>query len=394
MPTAFVNGRIVTETGIIEGSALLMEGQIIQGIIPMKELSRHAVAMEVDLRGQYISPGFIDVHSDMIEQIIQPRPTSMMDFEMAIKEGEKQLVNQGVTTMYHSLSLYNDDLFGVKEIRKSSHVHRLAVLISGMHGRNHLIRHRFHARYEIDNIGCIGLIKELMEAGFVHEFSVMDHTPGQGQFSDLKGYRRHISGYRDRQVTDDEWESIMDAHNSKDKATFAQISELVELALKKGIAVASHDDDSVEKVELVSAMGVGISEFPITMEVAKAAREHGLYTVAGAPNILLGGSHSGNLNAADAIMAGFIDVLCSDYYPAAMLHAVFAMHSRHGLPLHAAFNLVTANAARAVKIDALVGSIAPGKMADLLVIDTVDGYPMITQVIIGGKWVSRLEYRV
>lgn len=394
MPTALINGKIITETGIIEDSALLLEGPAIQGIVPVADLPKYAVAAEVDVRRQYISPGFIDVHSDMIEQIIQPRPTSLMDFEMAIKEGEKQLVNQGITTMYHSLSLYNDDLFGVKEIRKSSHVYRLASLISSLHERNHLIHHRFHARYEIDNVGCIELIKELITKGLVHEFSIMDHTPGQGQFSDLAGYRKHISGYRDRQLTDGEWELIMNAHNTKDKATFEQIKELVELALSMGIAVASHDDDSVEKVELVSGLGVNISEFPITMEVAQAAHDKGLLTVAGAPNILLGGSHSGNLCAATAIKAGVIDVLCSDYYPAALLHAVFALHREHGLPLHKAFNLVTVNAARAVKIDSQFGSIAPGKTADLLVIDLLDGYPIITQVIISGKWVSRLEYRV
>jgi alpha-D-ribose 1-methylphosphonate 5-triphosphate diphosphatase len=394
MPTALINGKIVTETGILEDHALLLEGSKIQGVVPMAQLPQYAVSMEADVRGQYISPGFIDIHSDMIEQIIQPRPTSFMDFELAIKEGEKQLVNQGITTMYHSLSLYNDDLFGVKEVRKSSHVMRLARLIASLHERNHLIHHRFHARFEIDNVGCVGLVKELIEQGLVHEFSVMDHTPGQGQFSDLAGYRKHISGYRDRQISDEEWQLIIDGHNGKSKATFEQISELVKLALAKGIPVASHDDDSVEKVELVSTLGVGISEFPITLEVARAAHEHGLLTVAGAPNILLGGSHSGNLCAADAIKEGLVDVLCSDYYPAALLHAVFMLHEKHGVPLHQAFNLVTANPARAVKIDAQVGSIAQGKQADLLVIGHLDGYPVITQVIIGGKWASRLEYRV
>lgn len=394
MATALVNGRIITETEILDDHAVLLEGPAIQGIVPMRDLPRYAVSMEVDVRGQYVSPGFIDIHSDMIEQIIQPRPTSIMDFEMAVKEGEKQLINQGITTMYHSLSLYNDDLFGVKEVRKSRHVQRLAKLISSLHERDHLIHHRFHARYEIDNVGCFGLLKELIVNRLVHEFSIMDHTPGQGQFRDLDGYRKHIGGYRDRQVTDEEWDKIMYAHSHKAKATFDEISELVRLAIEQGIAVSSHDDDTPEKVALVSSLGIGISEFPITMDVARAAHEHGMMTVAGAPNILLGGSHSGNLCASEAIQEGLIDVLCSDYYPASLLHAVFLLHTRHGMPLSTAFALVTINAAKAVKIDALYGSIQPGKMADLLVIDVLDGYPVITQVIIGGKWVSRLEYRV
>ena len=118
-----------------------------------------------------------------------------------------------------------------------------------------------------------------------------------------------------------------------------------------------------------------------------------MLTVGGAPNVLMGGSHSGNISAAEAVQEGILDILCSDYYPAAMLHAVFLLAGKYGVALHNAVNLVSANPARAMGVQAQYGSIAPGKKADLLLIRTLDGYPAITQVYIGGESVLHLNYR-
>jgi len=131
---------------------------------------------------------------------------------------------------------------------------------------------------------------------------------------------------------------------------------------------------------------VTISEFPVTLEVARTARSRGLMTMAGAPNILLGGSHSGNLSAAEAILDGCIDILCSDYYPAAMLQAVFQMHLQHHLDLPSLVRLVTANPARAVQIDAEYGTIASGKKADLLLVDLRENkYPVVKTALVDGQ---------
>lgn len=158
--------------------------------------------------------------------------------------------------------------------------------------------------------------------------------------------------------------------------------------------MASHDDDTAAKLQVNKELGVAISEFPITIDVAKQARELGLATVVGAPNILLGGSHTGNLSAAEAITEGCVDILCSDYYPAAMLHSIFIMHKQHGVPLPEIVNKLTLNPAKAMRIDADYGSLAVGKKADLLIIKILDGYPVITHVLLDGKVISQLEYRV
>ena len=219
----------------------------------------------------------------MIEGIVSPRPSCMMDFEMALREGEKQLLGQGITTMYHSLSLYKDDVFGVREVRKAANVTRLAKLIAGLHGRSHLIRHRFHARYEIDNVACMGLVRELIAGGLVQELSIMDHTPGQGQYRDLAIYRKQISGYKKNPLTEEEWQAVLRMHREKEKPSLEELGGLVRLALAHGIPVSSHDDDTAEKVELGAQYGRGHQRIP---------SHHGGRTAGKAPGYAYGGGRA------------------------------------------------------------------------------------------------------
>jgi alpha-D-ribose 1-methylphosphonate 5-triphosphate diphosphatase len=180
---------------------------------------------------------------------------------------------------------------------------------------------------------------------------------------------------------------------NREKLALDGLAEIATLARARRIAVASHDDDTVEKIELVRGIGATISEFPITLEVARRARELGMHTVAGAPNVLLGRSHSGNLAAAEAVRDGCIDVLCSDYYPAALLHAVFVL-ARDGLGMVEAVKLVTLNPARALYLDARVGSLAAGLRADLLVVEELeDGFPVVTTALVDGRRVLDVCYR-
>ena len=143
-------------------------------------------------------------------------------------------------------------------------------------------------------------------------------------------------------------------------------------------------------------LGCTISEFPISQEVAAAAVERGMSTVMGTPNILLGKSHSGNLSARDAVRAGVASCLCSDYYPTAMLQSAFVLHRDFKLPLEQAFAMLTVNPARAVKIDADLGSLEEGKKADILVVREVEegqrSYPVITATLVDGRVVSRMWY--
>lgn len=387
------NGKIILEQEILENHAVVVEDEKIKEIIPEENISLFPEANKIDANNGFIAPGFIDIHSDYIEGIVSPRPTSMMDMDISLREAEKILISHGITTMFHSLSFYREDAFTHKPMRYPENVQRLVDAISRTHHDLHLIRHRLHARFEVDNIDEVDSLIENIEAGKVHLLSFMDHTPGQGQYRDLEVYSETLKGYRD--LTDSDVQTIIKERQNGTFLTIEKMKEVADIAIGKGIAIASHDDDHPAKIDLVKSFGTTISEFPITLEVAKKAKEAGLQTIAGAPNVLLGGSHSGNLSAAEAIMHGCIDILCSDYYPAALLHAVFHLHEEYGYPLEDMFRMVTINPARAVRLDRELGSIHPGKKADLLVIEKMDdGYPMLTMTMVNGIVITTTNYRL
>ncbi|RFA33738.1 alpha-D-ribose 1-methylphosphonate 5-triphosphate diphosphatase [Virgibacillus dokdonensis] len=387
------NGNVITEETILENYAVVVEGDTIQAIVPEAEVNQYVHAKKINANGGYISPGFIDIHSDYIESLASPRPTSMMDFNISLREAEKILVGHGITTMFHSLSFYREDAFDHKPIRQPENVQRMVDAIANTHHELHLIRHRLHARFEIDNIMEVDQLIRNMEADKVHLLSFMDHTPGQGQYRDLEVYRETLQGYRN--LSNEAVQTIIQERQNVECMTIERMQEVAELAISKGIAVASHDDDNVDKLHLVQSFGTTISEFPITMEIAKKAKELGLKTIAGAPNVLLGGSHSGNLSAAEAIKENCIDILCSDYYPAALLHAIFSLSEDYGNDLHDMFMKVTLNPAKAVRMDDEIGSIKPGKKADMLVIERMDdGYPMLTATMVNGALITTTNYRM
>jgi alpha-D-ribose 1-methylphosphonate 5-triphosphate diphosphatase len=389
------NGHIVTEAAILEGFDLLIKDDRIEQIAFRGEIPIDETLEVIDAAGGYISPGFIDLHSDYIENMAAPRPTSLMNFHLSLREAEKELIAHGITTMYHSLSLYKFTEYVHKPIREPENVKKFIDLIEQSHTNSHLVRHRFHARFEIDNVDEVDNLKTYIAENKVHLISFMDHTPGQGQYRDLEVYRHTVRGYNDISISDDEIDRIITKHMTKEKLAIDAMRDIAQAAMENNIAIASHDDDTIEKLELVKSFGAQISEFPITMEIAKKAKEQGMSTLAGAPNVLLGGSHSGNLSAAEAIQEGAIDILCSDYYPAAMLHAIFEMNKTYGQDLAEMFRLVTINPAKAVKLDHEIGSIKEGKKADLLIIEKIQhDFPVITTVMVDGKLIQKTNYRI
>jgi alpha-D-ribose 1-methylphosphonate 5-triphosphate diphosphatase len=390
------NGTVIGPESEYHNHRVLIEDEQIVSVQPMgAELPASFLSDEVeiiDAAGGLVVPGFIDIHSDYIEHMAAPRPSSLIDFRVALHETERELMMHGITTMYHSLSFNDATAFKKKKIRSPEYTREFARLISQTQKGGHLIHHRFHARFEISSVHRVQEIEQYIEEGKVHLLSFTDHTPGQGQYRDVEVYRGTMKGYRD--VSEQELDRIVESSLNKDKLTVESMTALVEKAREHQVAVASHDDDTIEKLKMNQAMGLNISEFPIHIETALAAKSMGFHTVAGAPNILLGGSHTGNLSAAEAVDAGAIDILCSDYYPASLLHAVFILHKHWSVSLVDAFRLVTLNPAKAVKADEQRGSIEPGKAADILIIHQLqDGYPAVDRVLISGQLCMQTQYR-
>jgi len=406
MRKCIFNAVVVSPEKLLPHHAVIINEDRIHSILPMDELnSCHPIdspdnggeeMLYFDARGGYVMPGFIDIHSDYIEGVLQPRPTCLMEFEMGLREAEKQLLGHGVTTIYHSLSLMNGSgMSGKQSFRNRDNLEKLVGLIKDFHEGYHLIRHRFHARYEIDNVKIYDYLVELLNCGAVHELSFMDHTPGQGQYRDLEVYAKLYTSWKAVAASEKSMKEILDEAKIKPVASHEMLMHLADLAHEMNIPLASHDDDTLEKLSLMkNEYGVQISEFPIELEVAKKAHDEGMLVVVGAPNVMIGTSHAGNLSAIDAIKAGAADILCSDYYPASLLHSVFRLEEEGILSLPAAVRMLTINPAKAMGIDSNYGSVEKNKKADLVVVRKIHGKPMVYKCFIDGRTVMQLEYRI
>lgn len=393
MKTIIKNATVIMPDKVGRNHWLLIEDDEIKRIGTVAEaVPSHDNCL--DAEEAVLMPGLIDIHSDMIEQILQPRSTALMDFSLSLAEADKQLAACGITTMFHSISMYQEGTWDVKEIRQAPQVKKLAELIKNMADKERLIRHKYHLRYEIDNLGCFDDVAAMISSGKVHLLSFMDHTPHQGQYKDLSIYRKHLPG-EGKNLTDEEFAALIERELHKVKLSDDQLSKLANLAKAKRISIASHDDDSFDKLASNHQLGVKISEFPITMEVAQHACRMGFKTVLGAPNVLLGKSHSGNLSAAKAVAAGCGSILCSDYYPQALLRAIFKLSGELALPLHETCKLATLAPAQAAGIDAAYGSIEAGKKADFIIVKkNCDGEPQLLQTWVDGVCVMKFGYHV
>lgn len=190
---------------------------------------------------------------------------------MAIDEAEKQLVQCGITTMFHSIAMFREGSWDAKLIRTAPFVKKLVDLVKSKEQREHLLYNRFHLRYELDNLDCLPLVEEFLSEKKVDLISFMDHRPGQGQYRDLKIYRRHLPG-GGKDLTEQEFADLLEREKNKPMVGEDKLLQLVKLAKKNNVAVASHDDDSESKIVQNKKLGVSISEFPINIETAQKAK--------------------------------------------------------------------------------------------------------------------------
>lgn len=378
--TYLTNARIILENEILSDGSLLIEDGIISAINPESVSD----AEELNLAGQLLMPGMIDLHCDALEKEVEPRPGVHFPLEFACAQADKRNACAGITTVYHSLSFANEEL-GVRNNQFAAEIAR-AVHEWHPHG---LVDNRVHCRYEITDETGVPILKELLSERSMHLISMMDHTPGQGQFKNMAAYRDYLT--RTYKKTSKEVDAIVERKIEAASGAYDRMLELAQAAHLAGISVASHDDDSSERVATMHSIGADISEFPITLEAAKAAKEVGMSTIFGAPNILRGKSQSGSMKAIEAIHEGVADCLCADYTPASLIVAVMRIPELSDLDLPAAVRLVTSNPAKAAKLHDR-GSIAVGKRADLIAIGKPGGLPQVSDVWVNGNSAYRVRY--
>ena len=372
--------QVVLENETLQDAAVLIEGGNIVAINP----SGSAGAKEIDLRGHILMPGMIDLHCDALEKEAEPRPGVHFPFNFACAQADKRNAAAGITTVYHALSFANAEL-GVRNNNTAAELAR-AVHAWQEHA---LIDNRVHARYEITDPTALERLNDLLAHSEIHLMSFMDHTPGQGQFKSIDAYRNFQANTYKKDAA--EFETLLAEKLVQGEGAVARMEQLAQTARALGVPLASHDDDRPEKIDVVKALGVTVSEFPINLETAQTARAAGLATLFGAPNILRGKSQSGSMRALDAVIEGVADCLCGDYSPAALLPAVLQLPSLANIPLHEAVALVTCNPARAIGLNDR-GVIATGMRADLLAVRHLGGLPQAARVWSSGVAVMSLAF--
>jgi alpha-D-ribose 1-methylphosphonate 5-triphosphate diphosphatase len=358
--TVFTNTRVVLGDETVLGSVLVRDG-VIADIT-----TGPATTVGEDLDGDHLMPGVVELHTDHLEYHFSPRPGVSWDPLPAVLAHDAQLSAAGATTVFDAVRIGSepDGRDGA-----AAAAHRLAEAVESAMGAGLLrAEHAIHMRCEVSSADCLDAFHEFDDDQYVRLASLMDHTPGQRQYADIEDFKRYYLAKR--RVSEADFEQYVRLlHEQSALHSGRNRRAIAGLAAERGITLAAHDDATPEHVAESVSLGVHISEFPTTVVAAQAAVDQGLQVVMGAPNIVRGGSQSGNVAAAELLDLGLLDVLSSDYVPSSPLHAVFQLVADGVLTMAQGARLISTNPARAVGLDDR-GEIAVGKRADLVRVAT------------------------
>lgn len=353
----FTNARVVLADEVIEGSVMLRDG-----IIDSIDQGRSTAPGAIDLEGDMLCPGLVELHTDNLERHLSPRPGVDWPAPRAVVAHDAELASTGISTVFDALrvgSVPSDTRTGYGKYARG-----LCDEILRLQKRGVLrISHHLHLRAEVCSETLIEELDEFGPEDRVGLISLMDHTPGQRQFADIAQLRLYLSNKHTMS------EPQIEAHFAHLRDLRARNGEAheahaVRRAFELGAVLASHDDTTADHVRTSAAHGIRLAEFPTTLAAARACREKSIAVIMGAPNLLRGKSHSGNVSALDMLDAGLLDILSSDYVPAALLAAAVKIGALTG-DMARGIATVTDAPARAVGLNER-GRIEPGMRGDLL----------------------------
>lgn len=372
--TVLTNAEIVLPDRVITGTLVIANGLI-------TEITTATHPTGIDCAGDYLIPGIVDLHTDNLERQVLPRSNARWPSRSALLAHDAQCAIAGVTTVFDALCLgdsldnqrHQTFVDGMRDLRDLADTGALKA------------EHFLHLRCELPAADLPALLDSAIGDPRIRLLSVMDHSPGVGQFADLENYRamRRHDGHTEDAIT----AMIERLTEAQSRFTRPNRAAVLERARTSAVPIASHDDRTTGEIARNHDEGIAIAEFPVTREAAAAARACGMSIIAGAPNIVRGGSHSGNVAAIDLIRDRLVDALASDYVPAAMLEAAFACAHIGACTLPEAIALITANPAAMVGLTDR-GRLAPGQRADLIRVHLHETHPIVRAVWRAGERVA------
>ncbi len=375
------NEPIMTET-ILTNATLVLPEKTRRGTIVLKDGLIHDIsgpsALGIDCEGDLIAPGLVELHTDNLERHIQPRPGVDWPHAAALIAHDAELAGCGITTVFDALRV--GSVPSGKRGDYRPYARPLASELIDLRAKDALrISHFLHLRAEV----CSETLAEELDAFGPNDrigiVSLMDHTPGQRQFRDVSKLEQYVRGKHG--LSEEGFaEHVAGLRALREKNGTLHEEKTVAFANRLGAVLASHDDTTADHVATSAEYGIRLAEFPTTMEAARACHDHGIAVMMGAPNVIRGGSHSGNVSARELAEAGLLDILSSDYVPGALLLAATQLGDLWE-DMARGIATVTAAPARAAGL-ADRGRIETGLRADLIRMRRVEGAPMLR-----GTWV-------
>ncbi|MXP63395.1 alpha-D-ribose 1-methylphosphonate 5-triphosphate diphosphatase [Roseomonas sp. M0104] len=375
--TILTNALLVLPDRVVPGTLVLRAGRIAE-----VQPGRSQLASALDLEGDHLIPGVVDVHTDNLERQVQPRSLARWPSRSAFLSHDAQTAAAGVTTVLDALCLGDLGFDAERTETFRNGVRDLDALApTGLLKSEHFL----HLRCELPAADLLPLLDTVADHPAVRLVSLMDHTPGVGQYLDIDRYRQMRQ--RGGKSVEEVERRIRELVDQRERLRAPQRRALLERLAHRDMPLASHDDWNEAEIEQNAADGILISEFPVSRMAAEAAHRHGMKIIAGAPNIVRGGSHSGNVAAADLLRGGLVDAFASDYVPPAMIEAAWRAVGETGIGLPAAVATITDAPARMLHM-ADRGRIEASLRADLVRIRPLGEMPVIRAVWRGGERVA------
>lgn len=370
--TILANARLVLADEVISGSLTFADG-----VITSIDQGTNVPTGAIDCDGDYVVPGLVELHTDNLERHLSPRPGVNWPHNAAIAAHDAELASTGITTVFDAVRMGFIEYSGTRDAMAPYARSMVSEILTAREHGLLKISHHIHLRAEICSNSLADELEEFGPEDRIGIISLMDHTPGQRQFADISQYEKYMRGKHG--LSQQEFEDHVEERKQlRERVVEKHEAAAVNAAAAFGAVLASHDDTTHEHVERSAEHGIKLAEFPTTIGAAHACHTHGIAIMMGAPNLVRGGSHSGNVAAHTLAEHDLLDIVSSDYVPSALLYSALKLSDLWG-DMPRAVQTVTSAPAKAVNLNDR-GTIANGLRADLVRFHVRDDVPLIRGV--------------